>query len=204
MPFSSPLDSPSEKANTVERLMPMTFGLRSSTHGLERQPLVVAPQFGLLAAADVAGGRRGRAAGVEDPALRGAAQRDAFDAASPRPALPAGGAAVEEDVDRAAPGREGLGRDDGGEDRVLVVLAHRHHPHVDAVVAHQPGQEGVEPLAQPRLLHRRLLAQGAEGPLGRHLGGGRHRRGHEHEDPADATTSERDEGPRARPAVPCG
>ena len=30
MPCSSPLDRPSENANTVERLMPMTFGLRSS------------------------------------------------------------------------------------------------------------------------------------------------------------------------------
>ena len=34
MPFSSPLDRPSEKANTVERLMPMTVGLRSSMTAL--------------------------------------------------------------------------------------------------------------------------------------------------------------------------
>ena len=31
MPSSSPLDSPSEKANTVERSIPITFGWRSST-----------------------------------------------------------------------------------------------------------------------------------------------------------------------------
>ena len=31
MPSSSPLERPSEKANTVERLMPIRFGLRSST-----------------------------------------------------------------------------------------------------------------------------------------------------------------------------
>ena len=34
MPSSSPLDRPSEKANTVERSMPITFGLRSSTTAL--------------------------------------------------------------------------------------------------------------------------------------------------------------------------
>ena len=53
MPCSSPLDSPSEKAKTVERSMPMTRGLRSSMTAFERLPLLVAPELGLLAAADV-------------------------------------------------------------------------------------------------------------------------------------------------------
>ena len=57
MPLSSPLDRPSENAKTVDRLMPIVRGLRSSITVLSDLPLLVAPELGLLAAADVAGGR---------------------------------------------------------------------------------------------------------------------------------------------------
>ena len=57
MPSSSPLDRPSENANIVERLMPMTLRLALLDDGLQHLPLLVAPELGLLAAADVAGRR---------------------------------------------------------------------------------------------------------------------------------------------------
>ena len=73
-----------------------------------------------------------------------------------------GGALVEEDVDRATPRGEGRRRHERRERRVLVVFAHRDDPHVDAVLPHQAGQDGLQPLLEPRLLHRRLFAQRAE------------------------------------------
>ena len=81
MPLSSPLESPSEKAKTVERSIPIARGLRSSMTVVERLPLLVAPELGLLAAP-----RRSTAAAfvertrLEDAALRGAAERDPLDA----------------------------------------------------------------------------------------------------------------------------
>ena len=87
-------------------------------------------------------------------ALRRPAQRQALDALR-RPA-------VVEDVDGAAPRGEGRRRHERPEHRVLVVLPHRDDPHPDPVLAHQPRQHRIEPVAQPLLLDRRLLAQRAE------------------------------------------
>ena len=76
---------------------------------------------------------------------------------------PFAGAAIEEDVDRPPPRREGRRRHDRREHRILVVLAHRHDPHVDPVRAHERRQHEVHPLLQPSLLDLGLLAEGAEG-----------------------------------------
>ena len=58
----------------------MTFGVALLDDCLEHLPLLVAPQLGLRAPADrPAAGLRG-APGLEDAALRGAAERDALDA----------------------------------------------------------------------------------------------------------------------------
>jgi hypothetical protein len=66
-----------------------------------------------------------------------------------------------EEVDGAPPRREGRRRDEGAEHRILVVLAHRHHPRIDAVPAHDRRQHGRQPLGQPPLLARGLVAQRA-------------------------------------------
>src|SRR5262249_22535583 len=112
--------------------------------------------------------RRGlrRRPGVEAPALGGAAERDALDARRRR-LLAGRHALVEEDVDGAAASGERLGRDDRREHRVLVVLAHRDHPHVDAVFAHQRREKRVEPLLQPLLLQSGLIAERSERAVGR-------------------------------------
>ena len=161
MPFSSPLDRPSENAKTVDRLMPMTFGLRSSMtvfricHCSSPHSSACCPRPTSPAAA------RADRLRFEHAALRRPAERDAFDARDGR-RRSRGRTLVEEDVDRAAPGRKRLGSRDGGEDGVLAVLAHRDDPEIDAMLAHQRRQERVETLLQPLLLHRRLLAQRAE------------------------------------------
>ena len=80
IPFNSPLLSPSEKANTVDRLMPMTRGRALLDDGLQHLPLLVSPQLGLRAAAHVRVGRPCRAPGFEHAPLRRAAKRDALDA----------------------------------------------------------------------------------------------------------------------------
>ena len=151
----SPTVRPSAKLWSAEMLTAIDLGLRSLHEPREQPPLIHAPQFGLLR-------RRGgllAAIGLVEPALRRAAERQPFDALLT--------AAVEEDVDRAAARRERRGRDEAPEHRILVVLAHRHHPHVDAVRAHHGRQVHLETLLEPRLLDRRLLPERAERPGGR-------------------------------------
>ena len=107
--------------------------------------------------------RHGRL-GLEHAALRRPPEREPFDTGRAR--RRAGDRAlVEEDVNRPAARVERVRRGDGPEDRVLVVLAHGDDPHIDAVLAHERRQEGVEPLLQPGLLHRGLFAQRAEWPV---------------------------------------
>ena len=136
----------------------------------QRQPLLVSPQLGLRPASDVRSRRSHRTARFEDAALRGAAERNPLDALR-RGRSAARRALVEEHVDRAAARREGVGRDERREHWIFVVLTHRHDPHVDAVLAHQRRKEGVEPLAEPLLLHRRLIPKRAERMLRRRLRG---------------------------------
>ncbi len=168
MPSSSPLERPSEKANTVERLMPIRFGLRSSTTATSACHCSSPHSSAWRPRPDVSGRRLRGAARLEDAALRRATECDPLDARGRR-RLTRGRALVEEHVDRAAPRGERLRRRDREEDGILVVLAHRHDPQVDAVLAQEPGQEAVEPLLQPLLLQLRLLAQRAERALDRRL-----------------------------------
>ena len=128
---------------------------------LQRLPLLVAPELGLLAAPDIGCGRLRRAPRLEHAALRRAAERNALHTAG-RGRGSGRGARVEEHVDGPPPRGERFRGGDRAEYRVLGVLAHRHDPHVEAVLAHQRRQERVEPLAQPALLHRRELTQRAE------------------------------------------
>ena len=102
-------------------------------HGLQQLPLLVAPQLGLASADRSAAshGPRGRTR-LEHAALRRATERESLDARSVH-GRAGGRALVEEHVDGAPTSREGLRRDNRGEDGVLVVLAHRHDPEVDAV-----------------------------------------------------------------------
>ena len=148
MPSSSPLDRPSEKAKTVERLMPITCGLRSSMTVLSTCHCS-SPQSSACWPRPTAARRpcvERRASNTPPCDVPPSAIRSTHDAARRRAGR---GARVEEHVDRAAPRGERLGRGERGEHRVLVVLAHRHDPHVDAVLAHQRRQEGVEALLQP-------------------------------------------------------
>ena len=110
-----------------------------------------------------AGGLR-RADRRVDAALRRAAQREPLDRLR-RTACASRGARIEEDVDRPPPRGERRRRHDRREHRILVVLAHRHDPHPDAVLLHQRGQHGVHPLLEPALLQIGLLAQRAERPI---------------------------------------
>ena len=146
IPWSSPLESPSENAKTVERSMPIAAGLALLDHALERLPLLVAPELRLLSAAHVC--RRRPAAIAARRTRRPATCRRArcvrCTPARRRPRRR--GALVEEDVNRPPARRERLRRGDRGEHRVLVVFAHRHDPEVDAVLAHQGRKERVEPL----------------------------------------------------------
>jgi acetyl-CoA acetyltransferase len=104
-------------------------------HVLERLPLFVAPQL-RLPPAHICGHRFGGPPGVKHSPLRGSAKGNPFDTTG-RDRRPGGSALVEEHVNRPAPGSKGLGRDDGGKDRIFVVLAHGYHPHVDCLFSHQ-------------------------------------------------------------------
>ena len=126
---------------------------------LEQLPLLGAPE--LRGAAGHAGGPADRLLAPErlvESTLVAAAQREPLDSLVGTP--------VEEDVDGAPARGERGGRHDRAEHRILVVFPHRHHPHVDAVLPHQGGQHGLQPLRQPGLLGLRLLAEGAERPSG--------------------------------------
>jgi hypothetical protein len=165
IPFNSPLESPSENANTVERLIPFF------DHRFQRLPLLVAPEFGLLLFAGGGVGRFRRTAGVEHAALGCTAERDALHAVGRR-RLAARRAGVEEHVDRPPASGKRFRRHDRGEHRILVVLAHRYNPHVDRMLSHQPWEERVQPFPEPLLLHRGLVAHGAERPRRLALGEG--------------------------------
>ena len=77
-------------------------------------------------------------------------------------------AGVEEHQDGAAPRRVIGERRHRREHRVLVVLTSRDDPHVDPLAGHQPGQQRVEPLLDPRRDQLVLLAvrQHAHGGIG--------------------------------------
>lgn len=100
-----------------------------------------------------------------EASLAGASEREPLD--------PLLGPAVEEHVNGASARRERGGRDERPEYRIFVVLPHGEDPHIDAVCAHDGRQVQVEPLLEPPLLHRRLLAERSKRPVGGDLGGGR-------------------------------
>ncbi len=126
----SPGERPSAKAKVRDMSMAMTSGWRSSITVLQHLPLLGAPQLGL---------RASTAARVHLRAARAAPGNTppCVPPPSASRSTPCSGPAVEEDVDGAPARGEGRGRHERREHRVLVVLAHRHHPHVDAVLAHQ-------------------------------------------------------------------
>ena len=147
MPCSSPLERPSENANTVERSMPITLGLRSSMTVLERLPLLIAPELRLLTAPDVAGRRLGRAPRLEDAPLRRAAERDPLDARRGGRSRRSPRTCRRRRRSCAAARANVSGAVIAGNTGILVVLAHRHDPQVDAVLAHQRRKERVQALA---------------------------------------------------------
>ena len=137
MPSSSPLERPSVNANTRRPVDADDLRLALLDHLLERPATARRPR---ARPGGRAAGRRPPASSTCAPRRRRPATcrraRCARRTASPTGAV-RGGALVEEHVDRPPARGERLGRDDRREHRVLVVLAHRHDPHVDAVLAHE-------------------------------------------------------------------
>ena len=161
--LSAAADNPSEKAKTVERLMPITRGVFSSIRALstchsQSSACWPRPTF------DAAGLVSARASNtppcdVPPSAIR-CTRRDGAASVSPRTCRRTRRSCG------AAPRKVSERRQETG-------LAHRHDPHVDSALAHEGRQERVEALLEPVLPHRRLLAQRAERTLGCRLCGGR-------------------------------
>ena len=105
-------------------------------------PLRLAHQLGSPADRGVDG--LARVICLVQPALRRAAEG--------QPVHAPFGTPIVEHVNRAATREERRRRDELPEGRVLVVVAHRDHPHRHAVLAHQPREHRVEVVAQPFLL----------------------------------------------------
>ena len=134
----------------------------------QREPLFVSPELRLLSAPDVRRGALRRPARIVHTTLRRPTERDPFNAQRCR-RRSGRCARVEKDVDGPTPRSEGFRRDQRGENWIFVVFAHRHDPHVDAILAHEDRQERVNALAEPLLLKCRLFAKRAERTLGRIL-----------------------------------
>ena len=162
MPSNSPLESPSVNAKTVDRSMPITRGLRSSTtvfsnsHCSSPQSSACRPRTApppVTARVDV---RASKTPPCVDPPSAILSMHVALTA------VPAAAHLSKNTSIVRRLRRECFGRDDGGEDGVFVVFAigttQRSMPYCASA-----RQERVEALLQPGLLHRRLFAQRAEG-----------------------------------------
>ena len=142
MPSSSPADRPSENANTVEPLIammrvPLLDHVFSTCHCSSPQSSACRPRPMCRRPLSSNGGLKTPPCDVPPSAMR-STQVAAAGFRRPRTCR-------RRRRSSGAARRTSRGGD-RGEHRILVVFAHRHDPHVDAVLPHEGRQEGVQPL----------------------------------------------------------